>query len=92
MKDLVKADVALQMDQGGSTTMWVSAWRGDSNRLSVLVSGFAVGFGLVHTTFVSGGFGVFRDVSGSAVNGRGVGCGRIAALHDRSSGMLHQTC
>jgi hypothetical protein len=29
MKDLVKADVALQMDQGGSTTMWVSAWRGD---------------------------------------------------------------
>jgi hypothetical protein len=36
------------------------------NRLSVLVSGFGVGFGLVHTTLmvVSGGFRMFQDVSG----------------------------
>jgi hypothetical protein len=41
------------------------------DRLSVLVSGFGVGFGLVHTTFVvvSGCVGMFQDVSVSAVNG-----------------------
>jgi hypothetical protein len=37
------------------------------NRFSVLVSGFGVGFGLVHTSLVvvSGRFGMFQDVSGS---------------------------
>ena len=41
------------------------------NRLSVLVSGFGVGVGLVHTTLVavSGCAGMFQDVSGSVVNG-----------------------
>ena len=36
------------------------------NRLSVLASGFGVGFGLIHTTLVvvSGYFGIFQDVSG----------------------------
>ena len=41
------------------------------NSPSVLVSGFGVGFGLVHTALVvfSGYFGMFQYVSGSAVNG-----------------------
>ena len=43
------------------------------SRLSVLVSGFGVGFGLVHTTLVvvSGCFEMFQDVSGSAANDHG---------------------
>jgi hypothetical protein len=46
------------------------------NRLSVLVSVSGVGFGLVNTTLVvvSGGFGMFQDVSGSAVNDHGCLC------------------
>jgi hypothetical protein len=42
-----------------------------SNHLLVLVSGFGVGFSLVHATLVvaSGRFMIFQDVSGSAVNG-----------------------
>ena len=43
-----------------------------SHRLSVLVSGFGVGFSSVHTTLVVGSgrrFMMFQDVSGSAVNG-----------------------
>ena len=42
----------------------------DCCRLSVSVSGFVVGFGLAHTPLVvvSGGFGMFQDVPGSAVN------------------------
>ena len=41
------------------------------SRLSVSVSGFGVGVGLAHTTLVvvSGGSGMFQDVSGSVVNG-----------------------
>jgi hypothetical protein len=48
------------------------------DRLSVLISGVGVGFGLVHTMLVvvSGIFRVFQDVSGSAVNGHGSGRGR----------------
>jgi hypothetical protein len=44
------------------------------NRLSVLGSGFGVGFSPVHTTLVvvSGRFMMFQNVSGSAVNGRGL--------------------
>jgi hypothetical protein len=33
------------------------------SRLLVLVSGFGGDFGLIHTTFVSGAFGVFQSVS-----------------------------
>ena len=41
------------------------------NRLSVLVSGFGVGFSPVHTMFVvtSGRFMMFQGVSGPAVHG-----------------------
>jgi hypothetical protein len=44
------------------------------DRISVLVLGLGVGFGLVHAVLVEvpGCFEVFQDVSGSAVNGHGL--------------------